>query len=256
MYVPPQFSVVTVVRNGVAHLADCLESVRSQRAVRLEHVVIDGASTDGTQDILRRYANGLAWWVSEPDGGIADAMNKGLRHATGDWLLFLNSDDYLASEHSLADAAAYLSHERSIVGFAIDFLHPDGSVRHVVPRPSGWWRNFKIGLLHQGTLIRRSLFAQLGEYDTRFRIAMDTEFFLRAHRNGVAISVHPETTLAVMRSGGAGSSTDWAGLCTRFAEERKAQLTQHPTAGWRCVYAGYWSLYLAYRRLRHLLPRN
>lgn len=98
-----KLTVITVVRNDIAHIEQTLLSVSGQTYADLEYIVIDGGSTDGTTDVIRRYADRLAYWVSEPDGGIYPAMNKGLRHATGEWVNFMNSGDLFASPNVLAD---------------------------------------------------------------------------------------------------------------------------------------------------------
>lgn len=94
----PVISVITVVRNGAAVLESCLASVARHAGPSAEHIVLDGASTDGTQDLLRRHEAGLAFWESEPDQGIYDAMNKAVAHARGDWVLFLGCDDELVAD--------------------------------------------------------------------------------------------------------------------------------------------------------------
>ena len=99
-------SVVTVVYNDVAHIRQTMESFFSQTWEQKEYIVIDGGSTDGTVDIIREYAEHLAYWCSEPDKGIYDAMNKGIGKAAGKWLNFLNSGDYYASADSLKDMMA------------------------------------------------------------------------------------------------------------------------------------------------------
>src|SRR5260370_29878005 len=103
----PRITIITVVRNGAATLADCIQSVVRQRYPNLEHIIVDGASTDGTQDVIRGFEGRIARWVSEPDQGIYHAMNKATRMATGDWVLFLGAHDWLASD--LARMAAHLT---------------------------------------------------------------------------------------------------------------------------------------------------
>src|ERR1700750_1936091 len=107
-----QISVVTVVRNGILFIAQTIESVVHQTYPHVEYIVIDGGSTDGTVDIIRAHDNEIAYWVSEKDQGIADAFNKGLARATGDYLLFLNSDDALAQDNVIARIVELL-HEHS-----------------------------------------------------------------------------------------------------------------------------------------------
>jgi putative colanic acid biosynthesis glycosyltransferase len=99
----PLVSVITVVRNGAATITATLDSVCAQRLVNFEHVIIDGASSDGTLDILKAYQHDQLRWISEPDQGIYDAMNKGVAIAKGEWVLFLGADDVLADPAVLAD---------------------------------------------------------------------------------------------------------------------------------------------------------
>lgn len=169
----PEISVVTVVYNRAKTLPECLDSVHAQQGVHHEHVVVDGGSTDGTLDHIRQRQHRLAWWCSEPDRGIADAMNKGLARARGRWLLFLHSDDHLMDSDSLARCAQILrSSDADMVGFPIQYGTPE-RFRILRPRGGGWWLNLKSGLLHQATFMRRDLFERLGGYDPDLRIAMD-----------------------------------------------------------------------------------
>ena len=99
-------SVVTVCLNSISTIGDTLASVAAQRDAEVEHIVIDGGSTDGTLDMLHRHGGRIATLVSEPDQGLFDAMNKGLRRATGDVVGFLNSDDVYADDSVLREVAA------------------------------------------------------------------------------------------------------------------------------------------------------
>lgn len=99
-------SVITVVYNDAGHIRQTMESFFHQTCEEKEYIVVDGGSTDGTAEIVREYADRLSWWCSEKDGGIYDAMNKGVEHAGGQWINFLNSGDYYASATALADIVA------------------------------------------------------------------------------------------------------------------------------------------------------
>lgn len=96
-YTLPLISVITVTLNADKHLERCIKSVLDQDYKNIEHIVIDGGSSDGTVDILKKYDEKLAYWISEPDKGIYNAMNKALRHTKGDWIYFLGADDFLFS---------------------------------------------------------------------------------------------------------------------------------------------------------------
>ena len=112
-----KISVITVVFNDVKHIRETMESFFAQTWEEKEYIVVDGGSTDGTADIIREYSQRLAWWCSEPDKGIYDAMNKGIAHASGDWISILNSADRYASPTTLADVVAAMSAESVDVVF-------------------------------------------------------------------------------------------------------------------------------------------
>lgn len=252
----PNFSVITAVFNGVDHLESCLHSVSRQDGNSVEHIVIDGGSTDGSVDILKRNAGGLRYWVSEPDHGIGDAMNKGIRQAQGEWVIFLHSDDEFLANDSLASVHEALAKTHAdIVGFPILFGTGD-SWRVLKPRGGNAWLRFKSGFLHQGTFIRRSVFEKIGEHDTRFRIAMDYEFFLRAMMRGVPMETLNSPLTTRMRNTGVSSQLDWDSLSRRLDEERDVHALHAGSPLQRLVYACYWALYRPYRRLRARLSAN
>lgn len=253
----PMISVVTVVRNGAAHLEQCLRSVLGQQHIALDYIVIDGGSTDGTLDIIKRHASRLQYWTSEPDSGIAQAMNKGIAKARGDWVLFLQSDDYLSEATALARAVDRLAPGDRLGCFSIDLMDAAGGLRRQTPRGFIWWLNLKTTFTHQGTLFHRELFERFGGYDESYRVDMDYEYYLRLYRAGVTAAVHPDLQVSVMRLGGLSSQTDWPHLQRRFAEERAVHLRHAPSTLALWAYRVYWAFYLPYRRLRAALaPRR
>lgn len=179
----PKISVITAVRNGGELFRRTVESVVAQTYEGLEYIVIDGGSTDGTLEVIRQNAARVDRWVSEPDRGIAEAFNKGVAVATGDYLLFLNADDRLVEPNAMT---------RLVAAFAAD-AWPDlvyGDCR-VVSRATRRERYvasitfdpvaFRRGAMlpHPSLLMHRSYFERFGLYDTSFRIAMDFEILLR-----------------------------------------------------------------------------
>ena len=108
MQLQPTFSIITITYNAVRLVEQTLLNVLSQSYPNIEYIVIDGGSTDGTVDIIRRYESGLAYWVSEPDKGIYDAMNKGLQKATGDYVWFINAGDTLCSSDTVQSIVSKL----------------------------------------------------------------------------------------------------------------------------------------------------
>lgn len=245
----PRISVITVVLNGADHLEQCIESIRIQVGAQHEHIVIDGGSCDGSLEIIRRHADALSSWVSEPDRGISDAMNKGISRARGEWLLFLHSDDFLLAQDSLRICVDRLTSSRAdIVGFPIQYGMP-GRFRIRRPYRFGFWLNLK-ALPHQGCFTRRSLFDRLGGFDRKFRIDMDYEFLLRALRAGAVIETLDRPLVSFMRSTGLSSNQDWKSLSRRFGEEREIHFRHANRITLKWFYGVYWPVYLAYRWIR------
>lgn len=122
-----KISVITVVYNDVKNILRTIESCLGQSWPNVEYIVIDGASKDGTREIIEQNACNLSFWSSEPDKGIFDAMNKGVEHATGDWVCFLNSGDEFATSHALEDMLTMTSHEEVDVLYANSIAVSSGS---------------------------------------------------------------------------------------------------------------------------------
>jgi len=179
----PLVSVITVVFNGERFLGDTLESVRTQEYREIEHWLIDGGSTDGTLQIVREHADGLAGWTSEPDRGIADAFNKGIECTRGDYLMFLNADDALAHPRALADmmACARENGWPDVIYGDCDLYDPDNGdflYRAVINYDRERFLRCET-LPHPGMLMHRRYFEKHGRFDLSFKVAMDYELFLR-----------------------------------------------------------------------------
>lgn len=196
------FSVITVCRNSRHTIARTIESVLSQGYNPLEYIIIDGASNDGTQDIVASYGNTINTFVSEPDGGIADAFNKGINMAVNDVVALINSDDMLLPGTLETVADYFRTHPQTDVVHG-DVLLYEGErfVKRI--KPSGrWWYPWRLVLFnHPATFVQREIYKQHGIYDSSYTIAMDVEIFLRWVRNGVNIDYLPEP-LAVVQGGG------------------------------------------------------
>jgi glycosyltransferase involved in cell wall biosynthesis len=163
-------SVIVVVRNGLATIRAAITSVIEQTHVPTELIVVDGASTDGTSDVLRAYGSAIACLICEPDHGIYDAMMKGIRVAKGEWLLFLGADDALASSAVLREVFA-----RSPRGIPSDIalIYGQGRSGTRMLKNSFDWRMLKGNSLnHQCVLYRRKILQGIG-YDTTYRLAAD-----------------------------------------------------------------------------------
>lgn len=202
-----QISVITVTRNCAATVGDCLASVAAQAWPRREHVVIDGASTDGTLALLEARRAHLAVLVSEPDEGIYDALNKGIAKARGDVIGFLHADDVFADDQVLARvAAAFADPTVEAVYGDLQYVsrdHPARIIRHWATAPFTPAR-LKRGWMppHPTLYVRRSVYDRLGVFDTRYRIAADYDFMLRLFTQLDLRAVHLPAVLVKMRVGG------------------------------------------------------
>ncbi len=181
--VSPRFSVITPSFNQAAYIRDNIESVRNQGYARVEHIVVDNESSDGTVDILRDYPSLI--WTSEPDSGQADAVNKAIRRSTNEWIIWVNSDDYLLPG-ALATLAAHIKqHPREHVFMSNHVrVASDGStIARIVPNYSPWklrhWWWAALQLWQPGLVFHRSAFETAGPLDARLHYAMDFDFFLK-----------------------------------------------------------------------------
>ena len=184
-------SIITVCFNAAAHIDETIRSVMMQDHVDIEHIVIDGGSTDGTQDKVRRYSECIAHFVSEKDKGVYDAMNKGLRLATGEVVAFVNAGDMIATRNTVSYMVKAFAEEDAdaIYGDAL-MVDPDD-----ITKVKRFWKggaydraNFRKGWMppHLGTYIRKSAYDRFGLFDTRLKVSADYELmfrFLYKHRS-------------------------------------------------------------------------
>jgi glycosyltransferase involved in cell wall biosynthesis len=177
-----KISIITVCLNAARFIDDCLRSVAEQTYPDIEHIVIDGRSSDTTVAIIRRYPH-VTRLVSERDDGIYDAMNKGLDLVTGDYVLFLNADDRFASAASLAKAVAAIKADpgADVYYGRLETRSADGPPEVFSPPPPAEAPRFLITgcLPHQSTLARPAVFARTGRFDSRYRYHADYDWYLR-----------------------------------------------------------------------------
>lgn len=179
----PRISVITIVRNGLPFIEETVKSVLDQDYGNLEYIVVDGGSTDGTVEVIKSHAAGIAKWISEPDRGISDAFNKGLALSTGDYVLFLNADDMLANPGVLREVANRIAenHFPEMLYGDCDVLERDsGEVlyRASIPFSPEELKQGKI-IPHPSLFTSRAYFDRYGRFDEAFKIAMDYEWMLR-----------------------------------------------------------------------------
>jgi glycosyltransferase involved in cell wall biosynthesis len=202
-----KISVITATYNCAAVVADCLASVAGQTHDDVEHVVIDGASTDGTSDVLQAHRDLLAVLVSEPDGGIYDALNKGIARASGEVVGLLHADDVYADGEVLARVAEAFAHPEVDAVYG-DLVYVSKSDPNRVIR---YWSagafspaRLRRGWMppHPALFLRRSLYERFGLFDTRYRIAADYDLMLRVLSQLSGKVVYLPEVLVRMRMGG------------------------------------------------------
>ncbi|MCF2520711.1 glycosyltransferase family 2 protein [Dyadobacter sp. CY351] len=214
-------SIITVVYNGAKTIRQCIESVLAQDFSNIEYIVIDGNSKDGTQEIIGEYGSRIAAFVSEPDGGIYDAMNKGIKLATGDIIGILNADDFYAYNAAISDVVSKMK-SPDIEGCYGDLVYVDAANEVVIKRKwiSG---NYKEGAFlngwmppHPAFFVKKELYERFGLFRLDLGSAADYELMLRfIHKAKVKIAYVPKV-LVKMRTGGVSNSN----LKNRIAANR------------------------------------
>ncbi|WP_291855756.1 glycosyltransferase family 2 protein [Marinilabilia sp.] len=212
----PKISIITVVFNGAEALLHTLKSIASLTYSNIEYVIVDGGSTDGTVDIIRQNESIISRWVSEPDKGLYDAMNKGMNLATGDYFWFVNAGDEPASPEVLNDLFSE-GHSADVYYGETLLINPDGSeigLRRLSPPEKLNWRHFRRGMLvsHQSFIASRKV---AKEYDLRYKFSADFDWCLHALRNASKIN-NTHKVLCRFREGGLTKQNILPGLRERF----------------------------------------
>lgn len=180
-----KISIITVCYNSEATIRDTIESVLAQSHPDVEHIIVDGASTDGTLQVIDEYRGRIAKVISEPDRGLYDAMNKGVQAASGDVIGILNSDDFLEDEHVVAHVADCFTEHAAVDMVFGDVVFVEPHDLNVVFRyySSAHFRPWKLrfGWMppHPATFVRKEAYDRCGLYSLRYKIAADYEMFVR-----------------------------------------------------------------------------
>ncbi len=202
-----KISIVTPTYNSINTIKDSIESVYSQSYSNYEHIIIDGASTDGTHEWLEVNSRLHSHLISEPDGGIYDALNKGFLLATGDVLGLMHSDDFYPSSNILEEVSSiFLNPSVGVVYGDLDYVSKV-DIGKIIRRwrPGIFDKNkLRFGWMppHPALFIRRSLFQKLGGFDLRYSISSDYDFLVRLFTSSGFSSIYLPQTLMKMRVGG------------------------------------------------------
>lgn len=206
-------SIITIVFNNHAFIAECIRSVQSQTYYKVEHIVIDGGSTDGTQEQIAPFIDQLAYYISEKDNGLYDALNKGIKKATGDIIGIMHSDDLFYEPDTVQKIVdTYHTSDADIVyanGLYVD-RHNHKKVKRIYAAkpfhksylPYGWVP------LHTTMYVRKEVFEKYGMYETQYEIAGDYEISLRWFTNKKIKTYFLNCSVVKMRMGGKSTSAN------------------------------------------------
>lgn len=203
----PLVSVITVVFNGVATLECTILSVQQQTYDNIEHIIIDGGSTDGTMDILLKYDGFLDYWVSEKDAGIYDAMNKGIALASGTYVGLLNSDDFFSSSDAVRHIVEALQANHTDAIYSCLNIVDRKNSRNILRkyRTSIFWPNLmRIGIVppHPTLYCTKAVYDKVGKYKTDYRVSADFEMMVRMFIISKITWQFLDETTVNMRAGG------------------------------------------------------
>jgi Glycosyltransferases involved in cell wall biogenesis len=195
----PKISVIIVVFNGAKTLPQAIESVLRQTYKNVELIVVDGGSTDGTLDILRKYGSSNFIWKSEPDKGIYDAMNKGIMMANGEWIYFLGADDTIKNDTVFENVFNKESHTD------VDFLYGNAyflSLKRLYDGPFDEDKILFRNVCHQSIFYKKSIHDKVGYYNLRYQLFADWDFNIRCFFNSEIKRKYIDVVIANYAKGG------------------------------------------------------
>lgn len=263
----PLVTVITVVRNAEKALEKTISSVLNQTYENIEYIIIDGGSTDGTLDIIRKYDDRVDYWLSEPDQGISDAFNKGVRASSGEFIGLLNADDWLSQDQVEQGVKALQASSADYV-FGDLLLHDEeGRILYRIKGDPDYARliHSKMPELnHPTVLARKKAYQRIGLFDTNYRYAMDYEWLLRLHAQG-GTGMYVKEISAHMGLGGASDSfyrkalKEVRNIAVRYGQNRfRAEISYRyrVVKGWGRRRSEKWAPKLLFDSLRNLFnPR-
>ncbi|HWH63082.1 MAG TPA: glycosyltransferase family 2 protein [Ginsengibacter sp.] len=228
-------SIITVTYNSEKYIADCIASVRKQTYGNIEHIIVDGKSTDNTLKIIQKNSNSITHWISETDRGMYDAINKGIKMASGDIMGVLNSDDMLASADVIMDIVACFD-EKKIDSVYGDLVYVDPANPQKVMR---YWKGlsykrsrFTYGWMpaHPTFYIRRELIDRFGGYENHYYTAADYEFMARYLYRHKISSCYLSKMIVKMRNGGVSNSSIYRRLRANRRDYLAMKINKIPLA--------------------------
>ncbi len=221
----PKISVITVVFNAAKTLGATIDSVFAQTNKNYEFIIIDGGSTDGTLDILKRKKAENIFWISEADKGIYDAMNKGIKKATGEWIIFLGADDTFYDQNILENIFSSSGYEN------IDFIYGNVKSEAYKDLYDGEFNYEKLlrkNISHQSIFYNKNVFDKTGTYNLKFKTHADWDFNLRCFENMELKIKYIDSIIAKFGKGGLSSQHDVAFLRESLFPRKLKFLKENP----------------------------
>ena len=255
----PLISIITVTFNAEKHIEETIESVVSQSYKNIEYIIVDGMSTDGTADIIQRYRQHIAHFVSEKDNGIYDAMNKGIRKATGELTGIINASDFYEPNAVETVVSAYLQDKEAGIFYGnINMLNENGSFFKLKKPITNLDNLYKgMSLYHPTFFTAKSVYEKYGLYDLQYKIASDFDFSIRCHLAGVKF-VYIDRVISNFRKGGISSKREKAAhrecrnvLIQNGYPESTANMAAKE---WERLRKKNNLYYVSYKILKHILP--
>ncbi len=246
----PLVSILTVTLNSERYLEDTIRSIAGQTYSNIEYIIVDGGSTDRTPDIIGKYGGTVAKWVSEPDRGIYDAMNKGIKMSSGEIIGIVNSDDWYERDTVERVVREALEHpEYDVFHGNLMMCSPEGE-KIFLYKPDPGFKNIwhDMTILHPTCFVRKKTYEKHGLFNDRYRIVADYDFVLRLYKAGVKFK-YIDRVLANQRTGGISCTRDRDAII-----ENKDIVISHGLSSFAAYYDMYFKL--TKRRIHKFLERH
>jgi glycosyltransferase involved in cell wall biosynthesis len=245
MNVKKQLSIITINLNNAKGLQKTIQSVRKQSFADFEYIIIDGASTDGSVEVIDEHKTLFSYSISEPDNGIYNAMNKGIQKAVGKYCLFLNSGDYLCESTTLQKIFSHNPTQDIIYGDSVN-----GDIYCRYPEKLTPLYLFRKPILHQASFIKRELFEKYGFYNEKYKIVSDWEFFLKTlYKAKVSYVYIPNIPIVYFDMGGINNTQQ------QLLQDEKEQMLRSIFSERYDEYKQYDSMWLELQQAQQILKK-